>query len=39
MTVNVQELKRISFDLVSGGMSDDPGRDLYRKILVLTPLP
>ena len=34
MTVNMQELKRISFDLVSGGMSDDPGRDLYRKIIV-----
>jgi len=34
MTLNVQELKRISFDLVSGGMSDDLGRDLYRKIIV-----
>ncbi|HEX7539308.1 MAG TPA: hypothetical protein VF358_03310, partial [Syntrophales bacterium] len=28
MTVNVQELKKISFDLISGGMSDDLGRDL-----------
>lgn len=34
MTLNVQELKRISFDLVSGGMSDDLGRDLCRKIIV-----
>ncbi len=34
MTVNVQELKRISFDLISGGMSDDLGRDLSRKIIV-----
>ena len=34
MTVNAQELKRISFDLISGGMSDDLGRDLSRKIIV-----
>jgi PAS domain S-box-containing protein len=34
MAVNVQELKRISFDLISGGMSDDRGRDLSRKIIV-----
>ncbi|HNQ01211.1 MAG TPA: hypothetical protein PKN59_02860, partial [Syntrophales bacterium] len=34
MTLNVQELKRLSFDLVSGGMSVDLGRDRYRKIIV-----
>jgi hypothetical protein len=39
MTVNVQELKRFSFDLVSGGMSDDLGRDLSRKIIVFNSLP
>jgi PAS domain S-box-containing protein len=34
MTVNVQELKRISFDLISGGVRDDLGPDLSRKIIV-----
>ncbi len=34
MAINVKELKRISFDLVSGGMSDDLSRELYRKIIV-----
>jgi len=34
MTLNVQELKRLSLDLVSGGMSVDLGRDRYRKIIV-----
>ncbi|HPG72178.1 MAG TPA: hypothetical protein PLT21_09085, partial [Syntrophales bacterium] len=34
MTLNVQELKRISFDLVSGGIREDLSRDIARKILV-----
>jgi len=34
MTVSVQGLKRISFDLISGGMGDAQGRDLSRKIIV-----
>ncbi|MCG6536638.1 MAG: hypothetical protein L7F78_18495, partial [Syntrophales bacterium LBB04] len=34
MAVNAQELKRISFDLISGGMRDDLKRDLSRKIIV-----
>ena len=34
MAVNLQELKKLSFDLVSGGMRDDLKRDLYRKIIV-----
>jgi PAS domain S-box-containing protein len=34
MTVSIQKLKRVFFDLVSGGISDDLGRDLSRKIIV-----
>jgi PAS domain S-box-containing protein len=34
MTVNVQELKRISFDLISGGMREDLSPDISRKIVV-----
>jgi PAS domain S-box-containing protein len=34
MTVSMQGLKRGSFDLISGGLGDDMGRELSRKIVV-----
>jgi PAS domain S-box-containing protein len=34
MAINVKELKRISFDLISGGMREDLGPDISRKIVV-----
>ncbi len=34
MTLNLQELKRVSFDLISGGVREDISPDLSRKIIV-----